>query len=222
MEQVNRRRGVPAEAFSRRFFGRGNEFEVLYSPSSSGTYNIFLDGEIEEASQFREAVAALDDAGENDTVRIHLSTNGGCVDTTDTFIAAMRRCRGRVVVEATGGVHSAGTIILLNAPEFRLSENFNALIHNGSFGVYGKTSDAKAQFAFQSQYMDRLAKTTYRGFLTTEEIDQLIAGKDFWLDSSEWIARYRKRQELLKAEAIARGDYDPERDDYENVLDEEE
>lgn len=189
--------------------GREEDFAVYYSPDRSGTYKIYLFGEIEDVRQFQHAVEVMDDAGEGDLVIIHLSTNGGSVDATDTFVTAMRRCRARVVVEASGGVYSAGTIILLNAPEFRLSEGFHALIHNGSFGLYDKTSDAKARFEFTARAMDRLVKNTYRGFLSDEEIDQMIAGKDFWMDAEEWITRWKKRQELFKAEQASGSEGNP-------------
>lgn len=188
------------DRFGRAFFGRDNDFRVSYVPSSKGTYHVFLFGEIEDAQQFQEAIEVMYVAGEGDVVVIHLSTNGGSVDATDTFIAAMRKCEARVVVEATGGVHSAGTIILMNAPEFRLSQGFNALLHNGSTGAYGKTSDAKVHSKFEFERMDELARQTYRGFLTEEEIAQLIAGKDFIIGPEEWIMRWKERQEYLKLE----------------------
>lgn len=197
----NKRRNSPADRWGRPFFGRDNDFQVSYTPSSSGKYNIFLYGDIEDARQFQDAIEAMNDAGDEDLVIIHLSTNGGSTDATDTFISTMRRCRARVVVEASGGVHSAGTIILMNAPEYRLSENFNALIHNGSFGAWGaKSSDTKVQFEFQAEYMDRLAWSTYQGFLTDDEIEELIAGRDFWMGPEEWVDRWKRRQEFLKNE----------------------
>lgn len=203
MEQT-KRRNTPADRWGRAFFGRENDFQVSYTPSSNGKYNIFLYGDIEDARQFQDAIEAMNDAGEDDLVVIHLSTNGGSTDATDTFISAMRRCRARVVVEASGGVHSAGTIILMNAPEYRLSENFNALIHNGSFGAWGaKSSDTKTQFEFQAEYMDRLAWSTYQGFLTDDEIEELIAGRDFWMGPEEWVDRWKRRQEFLKNENAA-------------------
>lgn len=182
-----------------RYSGVDNAFPVTYQPNTSGIYHVKIWGEIEDVRQFDDAIDAMDTASENDVVLIHLSTNGGCVDATDTFISAMHRCRARVAVHASGGVHSAGTIILLNAPEFRLSEGFNALLHNGSMGAYSKTSDVKSQTAFQFKQMDRLARETYEGFLSEEEIEQLIGGKDFWMDAEEFTERAEKRTAYMEA-----------------------
>lgn len=172
-------------------------FRVGYTPSSRGRFDIYLYGEIESTTQFTAAIDAMAQASEGDLVIIHLSTNGGNCDATDTFVQAMRECKGRVIVKATGGVHSAGTIILLEAKEFTLSENFNSLIHNGSYGVGGKSSDVKAQAAFVDKYMDQTARATYEGFLTDAELQQMIDGKDFWLGPAEWMERFNRREKFL-------------------------
>lgn len=176
-----------------------NAFHVSYVPSNAGVYNIFLYGEITDASQFVDAIQALGVASENDVVQIHLSTPGGCLDATDTFIHAMRECSARIIVKASGGVHSAGSVILLNADEFTLSENFNCLIHNGSVGHAGKFSDWRAQTKHTDAYMERVMRSTYEGFLSEEELDNLLAGKDIWLDAESFVARWEARNAAYEA-----------------------
>lgn len=198
--EVRRPRRKPVQDAARSWgFDEPSPFRVGYTPSTRGKFDIYLYGEIESPTQFVGAIDALASASEGDVVVIHLSTNGGSTDATDTFVQAMRECQGRVIVKATGGVHSAGTIILLAANEFTLSENFNSLIHNGSYGLGGKSSDVKAQAAFTEKYMERTARDTYEGFLTPEEIQQMIDGKDFWLGPEEWMERHAKREEFLRA-----------------------
>jgi ATP-dependent protease ClpP protease subunit len=175
-----------------------NEFQVSYTPIRSGIFNIYLFGIIEDASQFVSAIEVLNTASENDAVYIHLSTPGGSIEAADTFIDAMRNCEGRVVVKASGGCHSAGTIILINSDEFILSENFHALLHNGSTGSGGKFSDWKAEVRHTEKYMESILRKTYEGFLTAEEIEQLIEGRDFWLDAQQFCERYENRNEMIR------------------------
>jgi ATP-dependent protease ClpP protease subunit len=182
------------------WYGFGGEFPISYTPMRSGIFNIYLFGEIEDASQFIPAIEVLDQASENDEVVIHLSTPGGSVDATDTFINAMRGTEAHVVARATGGVHSAGTIILLNAPEFILSENFHCLIHNGSTGAWGKFSDYKAQVKHQEGFMENVLRKTYAGFLTDAEIEALIEGKDFWFNAAEFGQRHERRNVIMQAQ----------------------
>lgn len=177
-------------------------FPVAFTPNQSGVFTIYLYGVIEHSSQFIEAIDALTQASEEDVVFINLSTPGGSLDATDTFIQAMRECKARVIVRATGGVHSAGSIILLTADEFILSENFNCLIHNGETGNGGKFSDMKAATAFTLQFMEGIMRNTYDGFLTPEEIEALIGGKDFWLGPEEFVERWQRRAALEGQETV--------------------
>lgn len=180
-------------------WGAGQEFDVTYQPKQCGIYNIYLFGIIEDTRQFTGALEVLARASEDDLVCIHLSTPGGNLDATDTFIQGMRECEARVVVKATGGVHSAGTVILLNADEFMLSENFNCLVHNGSVGAGGKFSDFIAHAAANVEYMNRVMRRTYEGFLTPEEIEALVKGQDFWFNAEQFVKRWEARNAIMKA-----------------------
>ncbi len=174
-------------------------FEVTYQPKNCGVYNIYLFGVIADPNQFIGAIEVLNRATEDDLVVVHLQTDGGSIDATDTFISAMRECEADVLVQASGGVHSAGTIILMNAQMFQLSQNFNALIHNGSTGAGGKFSDFKAQAKASAELMERVLRQTYEGFLNEKELDDMLAGKDFWLDAKAFSDRFNARQLYLKA-----------------------
>lgn len=190
---------TPRNKDSRSNYGYGDysEFAVTYQPIKSGVFSIYLFGVIEDAAQFVSAIEVLSSAQESDIVVIHLSTPGGSLDATDTFIQAMRECEARIIVKASGGVHSAGSVILLNADEFTLSENFNCLIHNGSTGVGGKFSDFKAQVKHTQEYMEKVMRSTYSGFLSETEIEALLDGKDFWFDGEEFARRFEARNAIL-------------------------
>lgn len=175
------------------------EFAVTCQPQTSFVYNIYLFGAIVDPNQFIGAIEVLNRATEDDVVFVHLQTPGGSIDATDTFLSAMRGCEADVIVRASGGVHSAGTIILMNAPSFQLSRNFNALIHNGSTGAGGKFSDFKAMAKAAESQMEDVLRQTYEGFLSPKELDDLIGGKDYWLDGKQFSERFNKRQEFLKA-----------------------
>lgn len=178
-------------------YGLVEDFAVSYTPVKAGVYNIYLFGVIVDPRQFIGPIEVLDAAGPNDVVRIHLSTPGGSLDATDTFLNSMHACEGRVVVHASGGVHSAGSVILLSADEFSLSENFNMLIHNGSCGAGGDFNKFVAHARHSQEYMERIMRTTYEGFLTPDEIEAMIEGKDFWLNREEFCARWEGRNTAL-------------------------
>jgi len=105
----------------------------------------------------------------------------------------------------------------MNAPAFKLSRNFNALIHNGSTGAGGKFSDFKAMAKAQETMMEDVLRHTYEGFLTPKELDDLIAGKDYWLDGKQFSQRFNNRQEVLQAKHEAAQRVAPAEEDPEEV-----
>ena len=185
-------------------FGGPKTFKVscVKGDNDKTLYSIFIYSEIKNADQFAPAIEALLGADEEDTVVVHLSTPGGSVDATDTFVHALTCCRARVLFIASGGVHSAGTLILMHAPEVTFSSGFNALVHNGVVGYAGKTSDFDAATTFMKKQMHKLLKSTYEGFLTAKEIEALIHGKDFWMDADEFKQRLLKRNKYFKKKKV--------------------
>lgn len=163
-------------------------------------YIINLFGTIIDPRQFINAFQAFGDAGEDDLVLVNLSSVGGDLDTTDTFLQAMSECKGRVIVRASGGCHSAASIILLHADEFTLSDGFNCLIHCGSLGSNGTLAEFKTASQFHVKHMERILRETYCGFLTEEEIDKLLDGKDFFLNAEEFMQRFEMRNKLIETQ----------------------
>lgn len=169
-------------------------------------YNIFLYGSIDEAEQFIPAVEALQYADERDLVVVHLSTPGGSVDATDAFLAALSSTSAQVVFKASGGVCSAGTMILVwaadNGCPIEYSEGFYAMVHTGSFGYGGKMSDFKSAVRFLLSKDEAETWGLYKGFLTDEEIEHVLYGREYWFTAHEVQVRLRRRQEMFREEEL--------------------
>lgn len=176
------------------------EFAITYHPVKAGVYNIYLYGIIESAQQFVGAIEVMASAGPEDVILIHLSTDGGSLDATDTFLTGVRETEAHVVAKVSGSCCSAGTLIALAADEFQLSENASFLFHNGGAFVGGKYSDFVSQTEHTKKYFERIMRTSYAGFLEESEISDLLRGVDLWMDSEEFVERHNKRNEFFLAE----------------------
>ncbi len=45
-------------------------------------------------------------------------------------------------------------------------------------------------------YIPKMFKDIHKGFLTTQEINKVIQGKDMWMETDEILARFAKMKEL--------------------------
>lgn len=195
-----------------------DQFPISYESHKSGTYHIYLFGQITNPGQFIGAVEVMRNATENDEVVIHLQSCGGSLDATDTLLQAMQECEAHVTVNASGGCHSAASIILLAANSFKLSDNFSSLLHNGSVGSGGKFSDYRTETAFTAKWMEKVMRDTYQGFLEPDEIDNLLKGQDIWLDSEQWVERHNRRNEYIREKLEAFQATMAEEEDLTDVL----
>lgn len=179
------------------------EFGVGFIPHKTGRYRIEIDDVITEVAQFSSAIMVLEAASEEDEVEIILQCDGGNVNATDAFIHAMTKCSAPIHVVATGGCHSAATHILLAADSFELSKGFNALLHCGSDGAYGGANEYRIKSKFDEVFRVQQFRDIYEGFLTEDEIDAMLDGKDIWLDGEQWCERAMKRMAYYQAKMEA-------------------
>jgi ATP-dependent protease ClpP protease subunit len=182
-------------------YSKPEEFPVSYIPHKAGTYRIEIDGAIEEVSQFSTAIMVLDKATEEDRVEIYLSDcPGGSVNAGGALIHAIRKCLAPIHMTVSGGCHSMASQILLEAQSFELAENFNSLIHNGSDGAYGNVNEYMAKAKFDEVFRTKQFREAYKYFLTQEEIDEVLEGKNLWIDAQMWCDRFEHKNKCMQLE----------------------
>lgn len=178
-------------------------FAVTHKQHIMNEYTVYLFGAIEDSNDFLGAIEVLNSATPDDIVRINLSSVGGSLSATDTLLFEILKAQERgieVGVSASGLIASAGSLILLAATYFELSEDATVMLHCGSLGDGGTLNEFRTASAFHIRHMETIFKKHYRHFLTDDEIQQLLDGKDYWLTSSEFVARYQARNESINAE----------------------
>lgn len=186
--------------------------DLLFSGSSglfcrkiiSRDFDYYLDGNIIEPSAYRELLYCLDTMQDHDTLTMHINSGGGRLDSSMQLISAMNDCQGKVTAVVSGMAGSAASLIALQAPNIIITPNSQMMLHNASYGVYGKEGEILSEVKFSEKYLDKVIHQAYDGFLTESEIKHLKIGQDFWLDSAEIMERLEKRQKTYDAQNKAR------------------
>lgn len=199
MENMNQKYKISKNP-TKSYYGydEPKEYNVGFIPHKSGLYRIEIDTQIDEVSQFSTAIQVLGLAKEDDEVEIHLQCNGGNVDACGAFLHAMYKCQANIHIVASGGCHSAATHILLLGDSFELADNFNSLIHNGSAGAYGNINEYHAKSDFDKEFLMQHYWNIYEGFLSREEFEDMMDGKNIWVGAQEWVDRHMQRTEYFQ------------------------
>jgi len=165
-------------------------------------HHFYITEDIKDVTPYLDLINVLKTAESHDTVFIYLNTHGGNLDTTIQIISAIRQSQATVITSLEGSVASAGTLIFLSGTKFIVNPHCTFMIHNYSQFLGGKGNELVLQVEFQKNYFKKLAEDIYKNFLTTEEIDSMLHGKDLWMDSDEVIARLEKANAAVNVDDL--------------------
>ena len=161
-----------------------------------------LFGPIEDATQFADILTVLNLSDEDTDVVINMITPGGTISATNALIHAIRKTKAHVHIIATEA-HSCGSLILLEAHSFELTEGFGALCHCGSVGYGGNYNEFKIGSEFIAKQMAKTLRAAYTGFFSEDEIDEMLKGVDIFLDADAWVTRHQARNDYFQNKNIA-------------------
>lgn len=166
---------------------------------------LLLDEYIEDAKYYRHWIHAVESLNEGDMVYISVNSYGGNLDGAIAIINAMKSTLAEVHVCIDGSAASAASLIALTAPSVSVSPYASMMIHSATFGAFGKQSNVISHASFIDKQVKSLMQDIYKDFLTESEFQEVIVGREIWLDSAEIITRLKRRaviqQERLEAEA---------------------
>lgn len=170
--------------------------------------DIYLTAAVEAPEEYNELCYILEHAYVSETITLHINNGGGYIDSGFMIIDALKRSKASTTAKLSGTVASAATIIALACDNVDIADHTAFMIHNYSGGVQGKGNEMKAQMDFTHAGLKSAFKVIYGGFLTEDEMEDVIADRDMWLTKKEvekrWKARVGKDKKGLEALAAER------------------
>ena len=151
----------------------------------------YIMAEIVNPIEYNELCHLLRNANSKEIVRLHINTPGGRLDSATMIIDAITASEAYIIGVLSGSVASAGTMIALACDELECSSYLEFMIHYFSGGTGGKGNEIKAHSNFIDKHMPMIFKKMYAGFLTNKEIEDMIEGKDIWLNGDEVLERFK-------------------------------
>ena len=158
---------------------------------------VHINEEIKSPDYYSKIFDLLLDANEEDCVSFFICSPGGRIDGLNVLLEGLRMTEAYTVAILIGEAHSAASILALNCDEVVATESSEMLVHSCRFGTSGKAADIAAQTAHTLKTTEKLARQTYEGFLTEDELSQMLAGKEYYFDAEQIVERLQKRVEFL-------------------------
>jgi len=158
---------------------------------NGSSISIYITSELEMPNEYNEAHYVLMTAEEYETVDIYINCPGGVVDTAFYLHDSITNCKARTTAILSGTVASGGTIITMACDAIKIAPFTQFMIHNYSaHGISGKGHEIKDYVKFNDAELNKAFKEIYGTFLTGKEIQEIIDGKDYWLNRQDVYDRW--------------------------------
>lgn len=182
-------------------YNKPKPYKLIEQAFISRHIHIYISEEIGDPHDYIDMIHTINTAGPEDTIFIHLNTNGGRLDTGIQIINAMRNTMAAIVTILEGEAHSLGTVIFLSGDELVVNDNCMMMFHNFKGGVVGKGNELTSELEATVKWFSTLARDIYIPFLSSDEVDRLLKGEDIWMGSKEIKKRLANVERLLEEEA---------------------
>lgn len=151
----------------------------------SHKYTFHLDTELGAPENYRELSTILMNAGPEDEINLFLNGPGGYLSTCAQLVNLIQNSDALVTAHLMGPIASAHTFIFLACNSWVVYPHSSLMMHSYSGGVYEKGKEIiKSALATQS-FFEELVQEIYYPFLTEEEVDMIIDGKDIHMQAKE-------------------------------------
>jgi ATP-dependent protease ClpP protease subunit len=134
----------------------------------------------------------LRNAGNEDVLEIRINSGGGSVNEGIQFYNLMReKFKDRTCAYLDNHGYSMGALLFCMADKRVIYPYSDLMFHNYASTVSGKGGELKSRL----EHRDRLLRKFFKnmivesGFLTKREFDEMVIGKDFWMDAEEMCRR---------------------------------
>ena len=165
----------------------------IYEKPVARMFDLYLTGDIKEAKEYQDWNQIMRTTSENDAIVLHINSGGGDMFTCIQLLRSMADSPATIVASVEGMCMSAATLLFLSADVCEISEHSHFMFHTYSSGNWGKGSEQLASVTADDKWARHLFNTVYKNFLTTQEIKEIVDGKDLWMNPAEVKKRLEER-----------------------------
>ena len=177
---------------------RNDKPYINTTPIPASQFDVFIDTEIGEPSDYRELNYLLNTANENDQFNLYINSPGGHLNTALMIIESLKVTDASTMAIIQGECHSAASMITMYCQEVAVLDSAHMMLHTATYGTVGNTSNVKAHTEFTTKQVEKLLDDSYAGFLTEDELEKVKIGVEFWFDADEIRTRLERRTAYLQ------------------------
>lgn len=152
-------------------------------------YDYYLVGEIGNPEEYLELCHALRSSSPADEFFLRFNSGGGQVRTGNQILNAIHECPATTIGFIEHDCGSMCTFLFLACDTWGVSKYAEFFSHTVSGGNWGKESETFEASQFLRRQTHSRVREEYANFLTSEEIENLLKGADYYFNADEIMER---------------------------------
>lgn len=170
-------------------------FQLYTTTREQVDYWFYISTGIGAPSMYTDMIHTIRSANEGDVIYLCINTPGGRLDTGIQLINAIKSSKATIVSVLDAEASSMGSILLLSADQYIINDNCRMMFHDFSGGTSnGKGNEQIKELTAAIQLYNNLLKRICIPFLEEAEVERIIKGEDFWMDSDQIRERLSRSQ----------------------------
>ena len=205
---LKKRKFLHALIFNRLFFWKKPIFRV--TGVAYKRYRLYVGAFHSDIKSLHALFYQLREASSKDTLELVISSNGGdIVEGQQFFNLIKEKFYERTTAYLDNHGYSMGATLFCMAEKRVIYPYSELMFHNYSSWARGKGGDMKTKMEHTDKHLTKFRHdmVVKQGFLTQEEFEQLLIGKDFWMDSQELCRRGIATHVMVNGEEIEADEY---------------
>lgn len=174
----------------------------IYAEPVAWQYTVHLDEIFAEKGDYRSVLNLLTEASENDVISFLVNNHGGDLNIILPLINLLNVAQAHTIALCAGSQSSAATVFAMYCDELIALDHAEFMIHEIQGGAVGTMSNVVRDIHSTERRNKRLVEETYGGFLTDEEIKDVLRGVEIYLNDEEinrrWPLRKAWREEFYQ------------------------
>lgn len=171
-------------------------FQVFSQSVTVTQYEIYLSNVVVEPSAYDSLCALLRSLAPHDSVTLFINSPGGNLASGMAIIQAMAESEATITTVLHPRGYSMGALIFLAGDVKVVPPNCQLMLHHYSSALHGKGNEQVAEVNASVAWYASIVRDLCAGFLSEEELNAMLQGKDFWMQSEE----IAQRLEVMAAE----------------------
>ena len=177
-------------------------YPTIFAQPTGNRFVINITSDFDSSDTYDEIVALLSSATESDEILWNISSYGGFVNSLQMLLGWKTMCPAHQTHVLHSNADSCASVFFLSdADQYIVGDGATMFLHEIQAGVSGTTSNMIRHMEHLKETNENFIKRSYSGFVSEEEMDQILMGVEVFLTAEQIRDRLTSRQQKRTEES---------------------